>query len=154
MSIFKRVLLAIGFACAAGLALAAADRASKDEAKALVDAAVAHVAKVGWDKAKADFMDKSNSTWRQKDLYVFALNPQGVNQAHGANDKMVGKELIGLKDGAGREYIKEMIQVAAKGGGWVDYSWPHPETKKMEDKTSYVKRLPGSDLLVGVGAYK
>jgi signal transduction histidine kinase len=153
MNFVKSLIFGLGFVAATGLAVAD-DRGTKDEAKAMTDAAVAHVAKVGWDKAKTEFMDKANPTWHKKDLYVFALNMAGVNQAHGANEKMVGKDIIGLKDASGREYIKDMVAAAGKGAGWVDYSWQHPETKKMEDKSSYVRKLPGADMFVGVGFYK
>jgi cytochrome c len=49
-----------------------------------------------------------------------------------------------------------MIAVArsAKAAGWVDYEWTHPATKKIEDKTSYIQRVPGQDAYVGVGIYR
>ena len=38
------------------------------------------------------------------------------------------------------------------GEGWVDYKWPNPTTKKVEGKSSYVKKV--GDLIIGVGIYK
>jgi signal transduction histidine kinase len=151
MNFIKHLLLGLSFVAAAAFA---AERANKDEAKALADAAVAHVAKVGWDKAKADFTDAGNADWHKKDLYVFAVDMKGVVQAHGGNAKMVGKDLIGMKDGNGREWIKEMIATGSKGSGWVEYSWQHPESKKVEDKISWVRKVASADVVVGVGAYK
>jgi signal transduction histidine kinase len=151
MNLLKISIAAI--ALSAGAAFAA-DRASKDEAKAMADAAVAHVAKVGWDKARSDFGDKGNADWHKKDLYVFAIDSKGVVQAHGVNDKLVGKDLSAIKDTSGREWIKDMVATGGKGQGWVEYTWQHPESKKVEDKVSYVKKVSGADLIVGVGAYK
>lgn len=127
---------------------------TRDEAKAMVDAAVAHVKKVGPDQAFRDFTDKSNKDWQKKDLYVFAYNMQGVNVGHGANDKLVGKNLIELKDPNGKPLIQELRAMAQKGGGWVEYDWPHPQTKKIESKVSYVRRTDGFDGFVGVGVYR
>ena len=73
---------------------------------------------------------------------------------HGANDKLVGKNLIELKDPNGKPLIQELRDVARKGGGWVDYDWPHPQTKKIESKASYVRKLQNYDGFVGVGVYR
>ncbi len=150
ISKFLTVLLAVGFVATAS----AQDNGTREEAKAMVDAAVEHVKKVGPDAAFKDFSDKSNKTWQKKDLYVFAYNMEGVNVGHGANDKLIGKNLIELKDPNGKPLIKELRDTAAKGGGWVDYEWPHPQTKKIESKTSYVRKLANYDGFVGVGVYR
>lgn len=154
MKILKLAVAALAFI--AGIAFAA-ERATTGEAKTMADAAVAHVAKVGWDKAKTDFNDKGNADWHKKDLYVFAFDPKGVVQAHGVNEKLIGKDLSGIKDTNGREWVKEMAAMAANGGksqGWVEYTWQHPETKKVEDKVSYMRKVSGAELVIGVGAYK
>jgi signal transduction histidine kinase len=127
---------------------------SREEAKAMVDAAVAHVKKVGPDQAFKDFTDKSNKVWQKKDLYVFAYNMQGVNVGHGANDKLVGKNLIELQYHNGKLLIQELRTTAQKGGGWVEYDWPHPQTKKIESKVSFVRKTDGYDGFVGVGVYR
>jgi cytochrome c len=120
----------------------------------MVDAAVEHVKKVGPDQAFKDFSDKEKKTWHQKDLYVFAYNLEGVNVAHGANEKPIGKNLIELKDPDGKLLIKELRDAAVKGGGWVEYEWPHPQTKKIESKISYSRKLVNFDGFVGVGVYR
>lgn len=129
-------------------------RGSTTEAKALADKAAAHVAKVGPEKAFKDFNDKSNTTWQNKDLYVFAYNMNGECQANGANNSLVGRKLTDLKDANGKLIIQEMLTAASKGSGSVDYSWAHPQTKTVEPKTSYVVKLSNYDGFVGVGAYK
>ena len=140
-------------ACFAAATTWAADpaRGSKEEAKALAEAAAAHVNKVGGDQAFKDFADPK---WHPKDLYVFAQNMDAVMLYHGANEKLVGKNFSEVKDSAGKEFGKEMIATAKKGAGWVDYQWAHPATKKVEDKTSYVVRINQPDGYVGVGVYR
>jgi signal transduction histidine kinase len=74
---------------------------------------------------------------------------------HGANAKLVGKNLINLKDASGKELIKEFTELSkSKGKGWVDYEWGHPQTKKVEPKSTYALRLDGFDGWVGVGIYR
>ena len=120
----------------------------------MVNAALAHVKKAGNDQAFKDFTDKENKTWHKKDLYVFAYNLEGLNVAHGANDKLVGKNLIDLKDPNGKLLIKELRDAAVKGGGWVEYEWPHPQSKKIESKISYARKLTNYEGFVGVGVYR
>ncbi|HEU4623093.1 MAG TPA: cache domain-containing protein [Burkholderiaceae bacterium] len=132
----------------------AEEHGSRDEAKAMVDAAVEHVKKVGPDQAFKDFSDKSNKTWQKKDLYVFAYNMDGVNMAHGANEGLVGKNLVDLKDSNGKPLVRELRETAAKGSGWVEYDWPHPQSKKVESKASYVRKLDNYNGFVGVGVYR
>lgn len=130
----------------------AQERGSKDEAKALNDAAIAHIKKVGIDQAAKDFADKNR--WMVKDLYPFVMDFGGVMRYH-LNDKMIGKVMLDVKDASGKEFGKEMLNLAkTKNTGWVDYEWAHPATKKIEDKTAFIQRVPGADLFVGVGIYR
>jgi signal transduction histidine kinase len=49
--------------------------------------------------------------------------------------------------------VQEIIQAGLrKGGGWVDYKWPHPTTGKVEDKTTFC--LAENGIVVGCGIYK
>lgn len=132
----------------------AQENGTRDEAKAMVDAAVDHVKKVGPDQAFKDFTDKSNATWRKKDLYVMAYSNDGTCVGHGANDRLIGKNLIELKDPNGKPLIKELITAASKGGGWVEYEWAHPQTKKIESKITFARKLANYDGWVGVGVYR
>ena len=125
----------------------------------MVDAAVAHAKKVGADQAFKEFSDKANPAWQKKDLYIFAYSMEGVNLAHGANEKLIGKRLIDIKDPNGKPLIHEMIKAlqtdaGSRDGAWIDYDWPHPQTKKIESKASYVRRFTNFDGFVGVGVYR
>jgi signal transduction histidine kinase len=77
----------------------------------------------------------------------------GNNLAHGNNPKMVGKNLLEMKDHEGKFIIKSFIDTASsKGKGWVDYKWPNPVTKAVEQKSSYIEKV--DNLIVGAGIYK
>jgi cytochrome c len=150
---FAHHVLAVSLVAAACVAQAQ-ERGTKQEAVAMVDAAVAHAQKVGLEQAFKDFTDKANAAWRKKDLYVFVVRSDGVTTAHGGNDKLIGKNMLGIKDQSGKAFIQEMIATAKKGPGWVDYEWVNPQTQKQEGKSSYVKPVAGFDGFLGVGIYR
>jgi len=136
------------------MAAQADDRGTPDEAKAMVQDAVNHVKEVGAEKAYEEFTTPGNK-WHNKDIYLFCYRFDGTSLCHGANKALVGKNLIDLKSADGQPLIKNLIELASKkGSGWIDYKWTHPTTKKIEDKSSWVMRLPGSDALIGAGIYK
>ena len=130
----------------------AAEHGTADEAKALVEKAVAHIKDVGADKAFADF-DDPKGAFVDRDLYIFVRSLDGNTVAHGANKAMIGHTNLDLKDADGKLYNKEMIALAQdKGSGWVDYRWVNPVDKKIEQKSSFIERE--GDYVVGAGFYK
>jgi signal transduction histidine kinase len=156
---FTRRSLVAGCALAAAfftLSAAAqnAEHGTKEEAKIMAAAAVAHIKKVGVEKAMKDFTeDKAN--WTKKDLYVFGFDLKGNLLGHGANPKLVGKNLMDLKDQNGKFFIREIIEVTStKGSGWIEYDWTNPVAKKVEGKATYVTRIPGFEGGVAVGVYR
>ena len=73
---------------------------------------------------------------------------------HGGNPKLVGKNLVGLKDPDGKPFFQMLVDLAkTKGKGWSeDYKFLNPVTKKIENKAMYVERVDGN--WIGVGIYK
>ncbi len=87
-----------------------------------------------------------------RDLYIFAYDFNGVSVAHGANPKLMGKNLIDMQDADGRYLIRGLMDTARKGSGWYYYKWSNPITKKIEDKMAYVLKIDNS-LWIGCGVY-
>jgi cytochrome c len=128
----------------------AADK--KSEAKALVKKAVAAIKQDGNEKAFAEISNPAGK-FVKGELYVFVLDANGVMLAHGANLKLIGKNLNAMKDAEGTYLTKDHIGVAQKGGGWSkEYKWTNPTSKKIETKIAYIE--PAGDLAVGCGFYK
>lgn len=139
--------------CLFGGTAAAADRGSPDEAVAMVKKAVAYMKENGKEKAFAEFANTANTQFHDRDLYIYVYDMKGNCIAHGNNPKMVGKNLLEMKDNSGKAIIKGFIEVAnTKGKGWVDYKWPNPVTKAVELKSGYVEKA--DDVIVGSGVYK
>lgn len=145
-----------GIAISLGLLAApvyAAEKGSANEAVAMVKKAVALIKSDGKEKAFAAIADPANKDFHDRDLYIYVYDLNGVAVAHGVNPKLVGKNLLDMKDNEGKAMIQEMVKVAKeKGSGWVDFKWPNPVTKAVEAKSGYVERT--GDLLVGSGIYK
>ncbi|MCE3603058.1 cache domain-containing protein [Massilia sp. P8910] len=130
-----------------------ADKGSADEAVAMVKKAIALI-KTDKAKAFAAISDTGNKEFHDRDLYVYVYDLNGVALAHGNNPKIVGKNLMALADSNGKLMIKEMAELAKSpaGHGWVEFKWPNPVTKALENKAGYVERV--DDMMVGSGIYK
>lgn len=133
----------------------AAEKGTAIEATALVKKAAAYLKENGKEKAYAEFNNTSGQ-FVVKDLYVFVYNTNGdgITRAHGANPKLIGKNLLELKDADGVPIVKKFLEVANSktGHGWVDYKWPNPTTKILEPKSTYIERV--DDVFIGCGIYK
>jgi len=138
-------------ACFSG-SVFAAEFGTKTEAEALVKKAVAFIKEHGKDKAFAEFSNPKGK-FIDKDLYIFVYDMNGKCLAHGANQKMIGKDLAEMKDPDGKFYVKERIEIAkTKGKGWQDYKFTNPVSKKIEHKTAYIEKT--DNFIVGSGIYK
>ncbi len=57
-----------------------------------------------------------------------------------------------MKDAEGKYFVRELTELAkTKGEGWVEYSWEHPMTKKIQRKRTFIKKVDG--LLIGCGVF-
>ncbi|MBS1187495.1 MAG: putative Methyl-accepting chemotaxis protein [Burkholderiaceae bacterium] len=125
---------------------------TRDEAAALVKKAIEQLREQGRD---ATFSEISNplGQFTDRDLYVVVYDLNGKNLAHGANPKLIGQNLIDSKDGDGKPYVRERIDIIRNHGkGWQDYSFLNPISKNMEPKSMYLEQH--EDLIVGCGIYK
>ena len=152
LSILKMVMRVLVLASLAFFNLAHADSGSAAEAEAMVKKAVALIKSEGSAKAYDEFTN--GKSFKDRDLYVIVYDLNGKNLAQGANPKLVGKDLIGLKDPDGKPIIQMFVDLAkSKGKGWVEgYKFLNPTTQKIEGKAMYLERL--GDTLVGCGIYK
>ena len=129
-------------------------RSSAAMAKLWVEKADKYAKEHGVKAAIAEF-NKPDGLFVKDDLYITVIDFDGVMVAYPRNTKIIGQNQSGLKDQEGKFFIKEMANVAkTKGFGWVDYKHPHPHTKAVEQKTTYVKRIAGTNMLLACGAHK
>ena len=85
--------------------------------------------------------------------YVWVNDMNGVMLEH-PKKKLVGKNLINLRDRKGKYIFKEMIKVCKeKGEGFVDYWWPHINSTTPVPKVSFVKLFKPWNWVVGSGEF-
>ena len=152
LSVLKRLLGATVISSVLAGASLAADQGTAAEAEAMVKKAVAHLKTTAPDKAYDEFTN--GKAFKDRDLYTVVYDLNGKNLAQGANPRLVGKDLIGLKDPDGKPLIQLFVDLAkSKGKGWVEgYKFMNPVSQKIEAKAMYLERV--GDTLVGCGIYK
>ena len=150
--LFTRSLLAAVTGLALSCAHAADGGATPDQAVAMVKKGVAFIKANGHEKGYAEITSKTGQ-FRDRDLYLTVYALDGTVQAHGANEKMVGRNLIEMKDIDGKAFVKERMELAkTKPSFWQDYKFTNPENKKVEPKSMYCERL--EQTVVCGGIYK
>jgi cytochrome c len=143
-------LLAAGFL--ANRPAAASEWATKDEAQTMVKKAVIFIKEQGSDKAYPEITNRGGR-FVDRDLYVVVYGLDGKVRAHGANEKLVGKDMSEAQDVDGKFFVKERIELARKQPNfWQDYKFVNPVTKKVEPKQMYCERL--GEVAVCAGVYK
>jgi len=157
-----RKIVAVLFSLVLVLGFVAAQEkmsAEAQKAKDMVKAGLAFYKANGRDAALAAFNDPKGK-FRDGEYYLFVYDYSkdgtAVCMARGdGNAAMIGKDLWGAKDPDGKFFYQDFGKVAkASGSSWVDYKRTNPDTKKIENKSSYIERIPDTTLLVGCGFYK
>jgi cytochrome c len=134
----RAALLGTAFFAAAGQPAWASTAA---EAKALLERAAAHIQAVGPARAFADITSPDGG-FVDGELYVFCTTPDGTMLAQGGNPKLVGKNLMAIRDPEGTRTTAGIIRVGqTQGQGWLEYLWPNPSTGRVQRKATYVLRI-------------
>lgn len=146
----KGTIVALAVLAGATLPAMSAEKATKDEAIAMVGKAVAFIKSEGGEKAYTEFSVKGGK-WTDRDLYVVVYGLDGKVLAHGSNAKLIGKQLIDAQDVDGVYYVKDRVELAkSKGKFWQDYKFVNPVTKKIEPKQMYCERVGETAVCAGI----
>ena len=129
----------------------AAEKGNQAEAEAMVKKAVAYLKANGPEKSFEEFTH--GKSFKDRDLYIFVYDLNGKCVAHGANAKLVGKDLIGMKDPDGKPLIKMLVDIAKeKGKGWTEpVKFRNPTNDKIQVRVNFIERV--GDYAVGSGYY-
>jgi cytochrome c len=154
MLVIRRAMLGAFVAIALNAPIAAhAETRAVAEAVAMVKRVAEKLRTDGPEATFKAVLDKSTAEYHDGDLYPFILDMNGVMMATGSRSQLVGVNLASIKDQDGRYLIQEMIAIArGPGSGWVEYKWPNPQTKRIEEKLTYIEKV--GDYLVAAGVWK
>jgi cytochrome c len=149
----KQMALIIGFCILlVGVMCPVAKADTPTEAKSMVEKAIAFYKANGKEKAFQE-INNTKGSFTKGELYVFVYDMTGKCVAHGFNEKLIGKDLIEMRDPDGKFYVKERLEIVkSKGKGWQDYKFTNPTNKKIEHKTAWVEKA--DDFVFGCGTYK
>ena len=122
------------------------------EIKEYVDRAAAWAQENGKEKAIAAF-NNATGPFVTGDVYVYALDYQGIALALPFQPAMVGSNFLPLKDASGKLYTEIEIQLAKAGGGYILYRYPYPSGDQQSTlKISYVRPVDDT-YWIGAGLY-
>ena len=151
ISLLKTACVAAAAALAVAGAVASEQRVTAKEAETMVKKGVA-LLKANRDKAINEF-NNNKDVWVDRELYLVVYKMDGTAVAHGTSPKMVGKNMLDLRDADGKEHIKERMEIAkTKSAFWQDYRTLNRDNKKIEPKSMYCERA--DELIVCGGIYK
>lgn len=125
---------------------------SKDDVENLAKEAVAFIKANGRERGLAEICNPKGRFVRDG-IYVTAHDITGTFLASPTNHHLIGQNHANMQDPNGKYFNREANEAAKKGGGWVEYVWTNPATKKPQQKISRVERVEGTDMFVFCGIF-
>ena len=123
-----------------------------DEAKELVMRAYELIQKLGFTRAADEFYKKDGS-YISKDLYIFALDREGIYRVMGMDINKTGTNVSAAPGVDAERLLADAWKRAEQGGGWIEYNIINLATGDVRGKSSFVMPI-NDDLLIGCGAYR
>ena len=131
--------------------VAAAEFGTADEARAMLERAVAAIQE-NKEQALGNFNTGAEG-YKEKDLYVFCTDEAGTFTAHGANQDLLGENILVMQDQNGKRFGGEIYGSAVESEfSQVDYLWPRPGESEPAEKATFVTKV--DDQVCAVGYYK
>ncbi|KIM00498.1 hypothetical protein CCC_01916 [Paramagnetospirillum magnetotacticum MS-1] len=137
---------------AASAVFAQAKKPTQDEVKAIAIKAADFIAAKGVDEAAKAFTTEGE--FKFGEIYVNVIDTQGNWVIYPPKPENKGKSVLNFIDEDGKELGKDILNTGLKGEGWTEYRWKNPATNTIQPKITYVKKVPGKDLIAYVGIYK
>ena len=107
----------------------------------------------GKDIALKEFSKNASSKFIKGELYIFAIDFNGVTLAQPYRPQDIGYSHLDLKDPNEVLFFKNMLNTAKRGNGTLYYVWPNPaHNNSLETKLTYVEKVDDTWWL-GSGIY-
>ncbi|BCV65428.1 chemotaxis protein [Shewanella carassii] len=85
--------------------------------------------------------------------YFFVYDGNGKNLFHALLPELEGTDQIGMTDPKGTRIIVGLLNAARSGDGIMTYYYQKPGTNELVEKIGYAAMIPGTDWIIGTGAY-
>ena len=125
---------------------------SADEARDLVERALACMHEQGYDTACRLMRDRANG-FVDRDLYVFVVDREGRYLLHAARPEKEGSRVHDVPGVDGERFVADAWERTERGGGWIEYDILNAETGAVQPKASYMRRF-NEQRVVGCGVYR
>ncbi len=123
-----------------------------EDAKNLVQEAIRFYHNCGREIALAEFSNPHGRV-AKGELYVYAIDSNGLMLAHPINQNYIGKDFLRVVDFDGKAFIREILTaVDSQDSGWIEYKWLNPADGCDEAKTVYFEKH--NDAIICSGIYK
>lgn len=131
----------------------AVEKPTAEQVKAMTLKAAQLLQERSLEQARRLFHTEGEFRWGE--VYVNVIDGNGTWLIYPPNPKHEGKSVLNVRDADGKFLVQNIIHTAReKGEGWVEYRWLNPASNHIEPKLSYVKQVPGKDVVVYVGMYR
>lgn len=125
---------------------------SPAEAEAFVKNAIAF-AKANGAYKLIKAVNAQDAQFKKGELYIWITDLDGVMVAHGANPKLIGRDMSEVHDSADVRFTQEAAKTGQeKGSGWIEYRFTNPVTNKVQPKVCFVEKY--ESVVVCCGVYK
>jgi methyl-accepting chemotaxis protein len=112
---------------------------------------VQHQLATGSEQAAKDVLRKLTFG---SDGYFFIYDTNGMSVFHAMlGDAIEGQNKIGMTDPNGKKIIVGLLAQARQGGGAFNYHFQKPNTTGLVEKIGYAVMIPGTNWMIGTGAY-
>lgn len=147
------LLGSVACALSAPVVSLAAEQPSQSDAQQMAVKAAAFIKENGIDAARKVF--DADGEFKYGEIYVNVISDKGWRLIYPPAPAGENIEVLEAQDVDGKYLIKDILELArTKGEGWTQYRWANPVTKKIAEKTTYVKAVPERGAVVYVGIYK
>ncbi len=85
--------------------------------------------------------------------YIFVHQFDGITEVLGPKPEMEGKSMMEVKDPEGIYLVRDLIEEAKAGGGYVSYMWPKEGSEEPQPKLSYAQGFEPWQWSIGSGIY-
>ena len=89
-----------------------------------------------------------------QDGYFFIYDTNGISIFHALlGNAIEGQNKIAMTDPNGKKIVVGLLEQARQGGGAFYYDFQKPNTTGLVEKMGYAMMVPGTDWMLGTGAY-
>lgn len=82
--------------------------------------------------------------------FIFIIDYEGTMLSN-KNQTLIGKNVLYDQDKVGKYFVQQMIDIAQKGNGYINYYDPNLPKEKTFLKTSFIKGVSNWNFLIGAG---